>query len=78
MPRQHVAVKFNDASERTYTFHNDGDPVVAGDWVLIQSGGKTKAVIVHSVRVPQDGDEPLGFETKGIMGLAPPKPEAAS
>lgn len=77
MPRQHIAVKFNDTSERTYTFHNDGDHVAAGDRVLIPSGKGTKAVLVHSVRVPGDNDPPLEFETKGILGLAP-KEESAS
>lgn len=75
---QHVAVKFSDKSERTYTFHNDGPPVAPGDRVLIGAGKSTKTVVVHSVREPQPDDEPLGFETKPILGLAPPAEEAST
>lgn len=74
--RQHVAVKFNPESERTYTYHNDGEPVAAGDRVLIETGKGTKVVTVHSVRVRSADDPPLEFETKGILGLAPPPEES--
>ena len=72
---QHVAVKYSETSEKTYTFHNDGAPVAPGDRVLIETGKGTKVVLVASVREPSPGDKPLEFKTKPILGLAPPPEE---
>lgn len=72
---QLVAVKFSPTSDKTYTYHNEGEPVSPGDRVLIETGKGTKAVEVASVRVPAADDPPLAFKTKGILGLAPPPEE---
>ena len=72
---QHVIVKFSPDSDRTYTYHNEGPPVAAGDKVVIETGKGTKAVEVVRVATPAPDDPPLGFKTKGILGLAPPPPE---
>ena len=72
---QHVAVKYSESSEKTYTFHNDGVPVAPGDRVLVETGKGTKVVVVASVREPAPDDKPLGFATKPILGLAPPPEE---
>lgn len=56
--RQYVAVRLGN---RTYTYHNDGSPVAAGDRVEIETrNGKIKAT-VDSVDMPRPS-----FETKPI------------
>lgn len=59
--RQYVAVRLGG---RTYTYHNDGAPVQAGDRVEVETrNGRIKAA-VESVGVPRPG-----FDTKPIAGV---------
>lgn len=77
--RQYVAVKFSSSEERAYTYHNDGPPVGAGQEVKLPARVRkgelpdpeawTRGIVVE-IGVPK----PEGFETKGILGLAPLKP----
>lgn len=63
--RQYVAIRFHSRDRRTYTYHNDGEPVVAGDQVRIPGRHPDdgwKAVEVVSVT-----DEPPEFATKSIL-----------
>lgn len=68
---QLVAVAFREGDQRTYTYHNDGEPVAIGDRVMIpnRSGGQQRAFVVA---LPTEAPQ---FETKAIIGLAPPADE---
>lgn len=70
--RQYVAVRFRSWDSRTYTYHNDGAPVFAGDRVRVETARGVSVVTVESVDLM-----PPAFATKSIIGLAPEKPEAA-
>lgn len=65
MPRQYVAAKFHEMSARTYTYHNDGEPLAPGDQAKVHdpSGGGWKRVFVASV-----SDVAPNFATKEILG----------
>lgn len=70
MSRQYVAVKFRPGDLRTYTYHNDGEPLKIGDEVMVpdnRSDGSKRVTVVGI-----DGPKPTAFETKAILGLAPP------
>jgi len=62
---QYVAVKFRAEDKRTYTYHNEGEPVRKGDRVKVldQLGNGRKTVTVDSV-----GDQRPPFATKPILG----------
>lgn len=69
--RQFVAVRFNPWDRRNYTYHNDAEPVALGDKVIVDTArGKS---IVEVVGLP----DPPSFETKPIVGKAPPGEEPA-
>lgn len=69
--RQYLAAKFNPWDQRTYTYHNDGDPVAVGDQVVVPSRAGRATVTVEAVGVPRPK-----FDTKAIIGKAqPPAPE---
>lgn len=70
--RQYVAVQFNPWDRRSYTYHNDGDPVAIGDKVLVTTprGQSTVEVVSLPEQVPS-------FETKPIDGKAPAIDEPA-
>lgn len=36
MSRQYVLAKFRETDTRTYTYHNDAEPVKAGDVVRVE------------------------------------------
>lgn len=64
MPRQFVACKFRSGDSRTYTYHNDGDPVAVDDFVKVadaRSDGWKRVQVTAIV------DEPH-FPTKPILG----------
>lgn len=67
--RQFIAVKFRSDDERSYTYHNDGPPVGAGQQVKIAprdgQDGWSRATVVEAFVDRPD------FETKPILGLAP-------
>lgn len=67
MTRRYLSVKFKDGDAVSYTYHHDGDPVAAGDQVLVPGrGGKgTRTVTVYEPDVPQPK-----FVTKAIIGRA--------
>lgn len=69
MPRQWVAIKFRDTDAKSFTYHNDGDPVKVGDLIKVpdRSGDGWKRVRVCDL--PFD---PPKFATKEILGLWEP------
>lgn len=73
MTRQFLSVKFRPTDAVSYTYHHDGEPVAAGDQVLVPGrGGKgERTVTVHEAGLPKPT-----FVTKGIIGKAPPPPPA--
>jgi hypothetical protein len=76
MERQYVQIKLRPTDARRYTYHNDGDPVKVGDEVKVPDNRSDdwKRVIVTGVY----HDKPHGFETKAILGLAPPREDATA
>ena len=70
MPRQYVACKFRPDDRRSYTYHNDGEPVAAGDQVKIPGREEDSWQRVHVVSVSDD--EP-SFPTKAIIGKVEPE-----
>lgn len=69
--RQYVACKFRPEDGRSYTYHNDGDPVVIGDEVKVadnRSDGWKRVTVVALV------DEAPPFATKPILGKVEPVP----
>ncbi|MFK4794916.1 hypothetical protein [Sphingobium sp. ZW T5_29] len=62
---QYVACKFRPDDRRSYTYHNDGEPVAVGDQVKIAGRGDDGWQRVHVVAV---SDEQPSFETKPILG----------
>lgn len=62
--RQYVAVEFRPGDVRTYTYHNDGEPVAIGDRVVISTKKGTSTVTV--VALPTEKPK---FDTKAIVGL---------
>jgi hypothetical protein len=65
MPRQYVACRFRPEDQRTYTYHNDGEPVDVGDVVKVADWklGGWKRVDVVSI-----ADAAPTFPTKPILG----------
>lgn len=64
--RQFVACKFRVSDTRTFTYHNDGEPVADGDQVRVpdpRTDGWKKVFVVST------SDEKPPFETKPILGL---------
>lgn len=66
---QYVACKFHRADRRTYTYHNDGDPVAVGDFVKVPDNRtdgwkRVEVVVVHYDKPP--------FATKAILGKIEP------
>lgn len=68
--RQYVACAFRPGDRRTYTYHNDGEPVAVGDEIKVadRNGDGRQRVTVMAI-----GDEKPKFETKPILGKAPPR-----
>lgn len=80
MSRQYLTAKFRPDDKAAYTYHNDGPPVAAGDRVLVPGrrsaktpDPKPQTVTVYEIEVPK----PEGFETKAILGPAPPAADPA-
>jgi hypothetical protein len=48
-PRQFVAVEFHPADRRSYTYHNDGEPVAIGDRVVVNTKKGTATVTVSGL-----------------------------
>jgi hypothetical protein len=64
--RQFIRCKFHESDTRTYTYHNDGEPVAVGDMVKVPDNRSDGWKRVKVVEV--DAQEPTGFATKGILG----------
>lgn len=62
---QYVACKFRPEDRRSYTYHNDGEPVAVGDQVKIAGRDDDGWQRVHVVAV---SDEKPSFDTKPILG----------
>lgn len=65
-PRQWVACKFSPADRRSYSYHNDGPPLIVGDKVEVESRGGKRA----KVEVVELLDKAPPFATKPILGKA--------
>ena len=69
-PIQFIAVKFNAADTRFYTYINEGDPVAIGDFVKVadaRSDGWKRVEVVAIV------DEEPPFACKPILGRIEPE-----
>lgn len=66
--RQFVACVFREDDARSYTFHNDGEPVAIGDRVRVP--GRKFGEQTATVSALVDAAPP--FPTKPILGLAAP------
>lgn len=70
---QFVAIQFKAGEGRTYTYHNDGDPVAIGDRVIIPTNHGQATVTV--VGLPEEAPS---FPTKSIVGMADAEPSTTS
>ena len=63
---QFIACKFRENDTRTYTYRNDGEPVLPGDKVVIadRHGDGLQKIFVVDVDVAEPS-----FECKPILGL---------
>jgi len=68
--RQFVAVLFKPWDQRSYTYHNDGEPVAIGDSVIVATAKGDQIVTVSALPT-----ETPSFPTKPIIGKAPPPDE---
>lgn len=61
--RQYIACVFRPGDRRSYTYHNDGEPVTVGDRVVVSTDRGAQAITVTEIieRAPT-------FATKGIAG----------
>ena len=67
MERQFIACRFRPTDKRTYTYHNDGDPVEVGEDVEVETKQGPKVINVAEIV-----DKPA-FETKAILGKVEPE-----
>ncbi len=70
MPRQYIECQFRIGDIRTYAYANDGEPVVEGDQVEVETKKGKTVVRVVKVGVPA----PTKFEAKAIIGKHVPPP----
>jgi hypothetical protein len=64
MKRQYVTGKFRPGDTRIYTWHNDREPVAAGDRIVIP--GKAGPLVIDVDSVYYEPTPP--YETKPIVG----------
>lgn len=69
--RQYLSVKFRSSDARSYTYHNDVDPVACGDQVKIKDrrGEGWSRATVHEISTIAPP-----YETKPILGPVEPEP----
>lgn len=72
MTRQYLTAKFREGDRRTYTYHNDGEPLAPGDRAKVP--GKADHEGWSTVIVVEVGVAQPTFPTKGVLGKAPPPP----
>ncbi len=65
--RQFVACKFRSSDARTYTYHNDGEPLAIGDKARVEAPRDEGWVTVEVVAIT----EAPTFPTKPIIEKAP-------
>lgn len=70
--RQYVAVNFGGASAKTFTYHNDGEPLAIGDKATVN----TKNGAIRTVEVVELFAEAPPFDTQPAFKLPPPKAAA--
>lgn len=73
--RQFVACRFRPEDTRTYTYHNDGEPLAVGDMVKVadaRADGWKRVEVVHVT------DEEPPFPTKPILGKIEPEADAGA
>lgn len=63
MARQYVTVRFRPWDKRTYTYHNDGEPVNVGEEVNVETRDGLTAVSVEMVT-----EAAPHYQTKAIAG----------
>jgi hypothetical protein len=73
MTRQYATCTFRKGDSRSYTYHNDGDPVAIGDEVKVEDPRSTDGIWKRVYVVGVDHPKP-SFPTKPILGIAPPVP----
>lgn len=66
MPRQYLTIAYKEGTTKTYTFHNDGEPVEPGDVVKLPDRRDSDSWVKGYVH---DEVEQPAFETKGILGV---------
>ncbi|MGE4321966.1 MAG: hypothetical protein AB7E60_02930 [Sphingobium sp.] len=68
--RQYIACKFRITDARSYTYHNDGEPLAVGDFAKVEDrdGDGWKRVEVVAI-----GDEAPSFPTKPTLGKIEPE-----
>lgn len=72
--RLYIRVAFRPGDTRTYTYHWDGEPLKPGTEVKVpdnRSDGWKRVTVVGPA------SKPTGFDTKAILGIAPPRDDAA-
>lgn len=69
--RQYVRCKFRSTDTRSYTYHNDGEPVAPGDMVKVPDRDSDAWKRVEVVAIV---DEEPPFPTKAILGKVDPEP----
>jgi hypothetical protein len=62
--RQYVVCRFWPHANRSYTYHNDGKPLVAGDKARVEDARENGWKVVHVVEVH---DVKPSFATKPIL-----------
>lgn len=71
---QYVAVKFSPVDSRSYTYHNDGEPLAVGDMAKVASNRDPS--VWKRVKVEAIVDKPE-FDTKPILGKVDEPQEGA-
>ena len=73
MARQFVACAFTNGG-RSYTYHNDGDPVAVGDKVEVET--RHGIAVVDVLNVTNEFNS--SFETKPIIGKHQPAEDTSN
>lgn len=71
--RQFAACRFRSTDTRTFTYHNDAEPLAPGDFVEVDARGSVKTVEVVSIT-----DLAPEFETKPVIRKVEQDAEAPS
>ena len=69
--RQYVECRYREGDARTYCYHNDGEPVAAGDQVKVPAARGADGWM--RVTVAEVHDRAPRFATKAILGQIEPE-----